>query len=1078
MNPQENQQVAARDEKWVPSTERVKISSTNIRLETTMPQKEETFQVVIDIIKNSTCFKAFTIFVDVPEIFMQQFWSTIKKVKDFESYEFFLANKKCIVDAEVFKKIMDIYPRVEGEEFIPVQDDDDTLTFLTDLGYKGPLYKHTNMFVDHMHQPWRTLATILNKCLSGKIASNDKLRKSRIDILWGMFYRDNVDYPELIWEDFAFQIDHRKEKKSRCETMPFPRFTKKSKGKGLQGKKTVDVSQETVDVSEEFEPKPVKRRMASRRVVKKKVTIFVDDNINRDPDVALELGKSISITEAEEEEAARQVYATHARIVTKSVPKPAKKKTGSRSTESVVIEDTPSSPKLKPAISKPKFKGVQSLTLEEQEAEDVMQALKESKKTSRRHPGTGGSSEGTGRIPRVPDESTVVSATLSEGTGTKPWVPNKENVSTEEKVILEWGSEQESEFLEEDPNKGEDIDWIDSEEDDENKDDTDDDKSIDLEMTNDEETNDEVLQAKADAEKIKEANDDSKKAELPPISSSLSISLGFGDQFLKLSFDTSLIGTPSILTPVQETPLAVPVTNLPPLSVSTIPPTPLQQTTTSIPPPPIKTDAPIITSAVPESDALFAIQLRVVKLEKDVFELKKINHSAKALANLMSQVPTVVKQYLGSKIAPESSKIQTSIINLEQESKKSASEILKIKKVQVEKQKMLKYTIKSTDKAALKEYDQKCSLYQTMHENKSFNRNPDNHILYHALMEALIEDENAIDKGVASIIKDHKRKHDDDDDDDDEDQSSKKPSTTRETPKDKAPSKGSKTGKSASAKEPAEEPIAEVVMDDAGEDVVHDDDQPQYTSEAKTAKTPNLFLFKQPPRPPTPDLEWNKHQVVFGQPEQPWFNQMVSATKDPLTFNDLMSTPIDFSKYVLNFLKIDNCFNALTNKLDWNNPEGDRYPFDLSKPLPLQGRPSHPTVAADYFFNNDLEYLKSSDLERTPLTLHALLLAVPPNSSTSFLPPTTEVNHRDLQLGVESYQKKLNITAPQQTFLEIEFKELYTLSYKPPGTKTELTLEQTQQGVSDEVLNIRVMPKSIHNDDGNPSRANIKQALW
>ncbi|GKA09859.1 hypothetical protein Tco_0689292 [Tanacetum coccineum] len=95
---------------------------------------------------------------------------------------------------------------------------------------------------------------------------------------------------------------------------------------------------------------------------------------------------------------------------------------------------------------------------------------------------------------------------------------------------------------------------------------------------------------------------------------------------------------------------------------------------------------------------------------------------------------------------------------------------------------------------------------------------------------------------------------------------------------------------------------------------------------------------------------------------------MVSATKDPLTFNDLMATPVDFSKYVLNRLKIDSltqdlllgpaydllkgtctcnieleynfqeCFNALTDKLDWNNPEGDRYPFDLSKLLPLQER--------------------------------------------------------------------------------------------------------------------------------------------
>ncbi|GJY86256.1 hypothetical protein Tco_0500282 [Tanacetum coccineum] len=226
MNPQETQQVVACDEKWVPSTERVKINSTNIRLETIMPQKEETFQVVIDIIKNSMCFKAFTISADVPEIFMQQFWYTIKKVQDTDSYEFLLANKKCTVNAEDFRTILDICPRVEGVDFTDVPVDDTTLTLLIDLGYKGPLNKHTNMFVDHIHQPWRTLAAIINKCLSGKTASNDKLRKSRIDILWGMFNRENVDYPELIWEDFAYHINHRKEKRSGHENMPYPRFTK------------------------------------------------------------------------------------------------------------------------------------------------------------------------------------------------------------------------------------------------------------------------------------------------------------------------------------------------------------------------------------------------------------------------------------------------------------------------------------------------------------------------------------------------------------------------------------------------------------------------------------------------------------------------------------------------------------------------------------------------------------------------------------------------------------------------------------------------------------------------------------
>ncbi|GKB09675.1 hypothetical protein Tco_0837987 [Tanacetum coccineum] len=43
-------------------------------------------------------------------------------------------------------------------------------------------------------------------------------------------------------------------------------------------------------------------------------------------------------------------------------------------------------------------------------------------------------------------------------------------------------------------------------------------------------------------------------------------------------------------------------------------------------------------------------------------------------------------------------------------------------------------------------------------------------------------------------------------------------------------------------------------------------------------------------------------------------------------------------------------------------------------------------------------------------------------------------------------------------------------------TEMELVLEQTQQGTSHEVSNIRVILK-YHGEDGNPARANIKQAL-
>ncbi|GKD32757.1 retrovirus-related pol polyprotein from transposon TNT 1-94 [Tanacetum coccineum] len=47
--------------------------------------------------------------------------------------------------------------------------------------------------------------------------------------------------------------------------------------------------------------------------------------------------------------------------------------------------------------------------------------------------------------------------------------------------------------------------------------------------------------AKEEAKKTSKAKDDTNKYELSPSSSSLSISLGFADQFLKLSFDSSLV---------------------------------------------------------------------------------------------------------------------------------------------------------------------------------------------------------------------------------------------------------------------------------------------------------------------------------------------------------------------------------------------------------------------------------------------------------------------------------------------------------------------------------------------------------
>ncbi|GJT66563.1 hypothetical protein Tco_1018043 [Tanacetum coccineum] len=121
-----------------------------------------------------------------------------------------------------------------------------------------------------------------------------------------------------------------------------------------------------------------------------------------------------------------------------------------------------------------------------------------------------------------------------------------------------------------------------------------------------------------------------------------------------------------------------------------------------------------------------------------------------------------------------------------QESEKSPKEIIRIKREQGKEKQDSTYSFKH--KVALEEFDLKSALFKHMNKNKTANRNPANYHLYHALMEALIADEDAMDKEVAVKVKDHKRKHDSDDEEDDDD--------------DEGPSAGSNQGRSAKRRRP------------------------------------------------------------------------------------------------------------------------------------------------------------------------------------------------------------------------------------------------------------------------------------
>ncbi|GKB66818.1 hypothetical protein Tco_0928230, partial [Tanacetum coccineum] len=171
-----------------------------------------TFQVVLDAKALTPCYHAFLITADVPEVYMHQFWNSVYKCDTF--YRFKIDKKKRFkLTLEVFRDIFQIFPRVPGRDFDALPSKEDTVSFLRELGHTGEINSLNDVVVDQLHQPWRTFVALINHSLSGKTSGLEKLRLSRAQILWGMFYQKNVDYVELLWEDFIYQIENRVYKK-------------------------------------------------------------------------------------------------------------------------------------------------------------------------------------------------------------------------------------------------------------------------------------------------------------------------------------------------------------------------------------------------------------------------------------------------------------------------------------------------------------------------------------------------------------------------------------------------------------------------------------------------------------------------------------------------------------------------------------------------------------------------------------------------------------------------------------------------------------------------------------------------
>nr|GEU71906.1 integrase, catalytic region, zinc finger, CCHC-type, peptidase aspartic, catalytic [Tanacetum cinerariifolium] len=219
-------------------------------------------------------------------------------------------------------------------------------------------------------------------------------------------------------------------------------------------------------------------------------------------------------------------------------------------------------------------------------------------------------------------------------------------------------------------------------------------------------------------------------------------------------------------------------------------------------------------------------------------------------------------------------------------------------KEQVKEQVKTSYTVA----ADLSEIELKKILIEKMEGNKSIQRSDEKRNLYKALVKAYESDKIILDTYKKTVTL--KRHHDDDVD------------------KDEEPFAGLDWG-SKRYREGKEHESASALIETATRS-----------------------------KPPTPDRDWNKTlSAVYGS-IQLWISELAKQTDSRSSLNKLMDTPLDFSNFLINWLKVDtltpellagstyklmkgSCkslvefeyfleevFKATTDQLDWVNLEG------------------------------------------------------------------------------------------------------------------------------------------------------------
>ncbi|GKB59723.1 retrovirus-related pol polyprotein from transposon TNT 1-94 [Tanacetum coccineum] len=845
---------------------------------TQAPTRTDEQIISVDILHNTNFFRAFSAFASVLAVYIQQFWNVMKYDEKTGVY-------RCQVDEQWFNLSVDLLRKALD---------------ITPLGYPEPVEFVSNIRVNYVYQPWRAILIMINQCLIGKTSGIDKPRHPVLQMLWGIVTQTNVDHAEWFMGEFTQGIQDFSDTKASHEAslkdpkkkevpllIPYGRFTKM-----IIYYLGSTMWFETNDVFGMTIPKQLITQAIQKSLYYPKYLEMVAKNTKKIPQDSASKQPEPATKRAPPKKPTTTTPVKPTKTLSSKQPKSPTKKPSKRKLPQKVRK------------GKPSFQLVdeddeaQQEFVPQEEGDDP--DLKRAKKMSLDAHQEKGEGEGADAdieraiklsldpafLPqgRAPVGGVTIRDPVSEATTKRPKVVGKgKAVVTEEQVAH---------------------------------------SLIDLSKKKTT-TNPFILVRRDQAPHDLTIGPSSQPED---------------DTSEKVIHESS--STSNSERTESETEAAAP-----------------------------KGDKELgeVDSSTVSSGS---------HLHQSARKLQQSPHPPRdhSIHRPSAKIPTVVDKYLGTKLddallrilerhTTDLIKKYSVLLGLEsiknQESEKSHKEIIIIKKEQGEEKQESTYSIKSTDKVALKEFDLK----------------------------------------IKDRVKNHKRKHDSDDNEDDDD--------------DEGPSAGSNQGKSAkrrrhdssasgsaqpptkydeqSSKKPLESDASaskqhlaltstrwqitdtrDVVVDSSMH--ISDPKSEHFEQSSDDIPMQDEGHFKPIPegeRPVTPEPEWTIPPNDFPEPENNWENTYATTYQVP-TENKLQRKSYDIGSFIKWFCRRTGkkklCKADLEgpdfNLVDLVNPEGHQILRNIYKPLPLGGPPGQVTIQPQFFFNKDLDYLLTGDKER------------------------------------------------------------------------------------------------------------------